>query len=373
MARVKLFHCHGTAFLFRWFGIPLALDVANAWRDPLAPYVGGTTYQVPGLNGQSFSTNGAVPNDPFPDMLDPNIWDAKRILYPASFFPLGMSIDYGVAEVVKAITDPLTCPPGTPFVLVGYSQGAAVMTSVVELLQDSSSSLHSRLPDFLGGVTFGNPRRKTNWRGPVGGTWSGVMTIDESNTGGHGSFPSTGPWKRMTNPPDTWVDFVAPGDVFSAIGDDRLGAGWVAGNDVALDLGRSQLLTYLTTGMIGDVLDALRYFFLDKGTVSNFLVDALNALTIAPGNGHTVYPLLPPPRSDGTYNVTTVTSGGQTYLKAAEPTAYQVALSYINSLANEWATVPIIVPPPAPKIPAWQSTLSAVGSPSLSAGWSATL
>lgn len=372
MARVKFFYCHGTAYLFRWMGVPLnlALNVGGGLEiDGQEPAL-GTQFSVPGVNGQSFKWDGAVPRDPFPDMLDPNIFEVVRVWYPATFFPLGLSVDYGATAVIDLIDD---MPAGTPFCLGGYSQGAAAMASVISELQ--TGSLTSRLPDFLGGVTFGNPRRKTNWRGPVGGTWSGAMDSAGSTSGGHGSFPTTGSWPRMTNPPDTWVDFTAPGDVFSSVGNSPLGLGWTTANNIALDLGQVDLLGYLTNGLAGDVLGGFNFFFLENGVSGpvNYFVDAVNSLQQYSGGGHTSYPVLPPPNADGSYSVTTTVSGGKTYLKPVGDTAYQVAIRYLNGLANEWSVTPIVVPPPAPVETGWQPTLTAVGSPTLSAGWSTTL
>jgi hypothetical protein len=109
------------------------------------------------------------------------------------------------------------------------------------------------------------------------------------------------------------------------------------------------------------------------GSSLNYLVDAANAAFSASGGGHVIYPFLPPPNSDGSYNTTTVTANGQTYLKPVGLTCYQLALEYLDGLANTWATVPIIVPPKAEVVTGWQTTLTALGSPLLSAGWSTSL
>lgn len=368
--RAKLFHCHGTSYLFRWPGVPLAIDIAPKFitGDTFGPVIGNLNFQIPGINGSVFFWDGAVPNDPFPDMVDTTLYEPVRVAYPASFFPLGLSIDYGINAVAAKIKE-LT--PGFPFSLVGYSQGAAVQAGVWSRLD--GGDLAAWKPGFLGAVMFGNPRRMTNWRGPVGGTWSGQMGVANSNTGGHGSFPTTGYWPRMTNPPDTWVEFAAPGDVFTSVGDDAKGQGWVAANDVALDLTSSQILTYLTTGMAQSIADGFNYFFGEQGNLPNYLIDGANQLLVQTGNGHTVYPLLPPVNSDGTYNVTTVTSGGQTYKKAVGDTCYQVAIKYLNSLVGWGASVPAIVPAPNPRIAAWDTILMYQNLPAYSAGWTTTL
>lgn len=372
MSRVKFFYAHGTAYLFRWYGVPLSLNIGGGTEGGIgaAQPAYDQQYFVPGLGGATHFWNGSVPADPFPDMLDSSVWDVVRIQYPASFFPLGLSVQAGADEVIGLIN---AMPAGTPFALGGYSQGAAVMASVVDEMQ--TGSLTSRYSDFLGGVTFGNPRRKTDWRGPVGGTWSGAMDVPGSNTGGHGSFPTTGLWPRMTDPPDTWVDFAAPGDIFTSVGNSSAGVGWTACNDVALDLSQSHLLTYLLTGLLDDIATGFNYFFIENGSGGpiNYFLDAISEPRSYSGYGHTIYPFLPPPNTDGSYPVTSAVVDGQTYLIPAADTCYQVALKYLSGLAGEWATTPIVVPEPAPSLAPWSTEFIPAGSPSLSAGWSTTL
>lgn len=349
MAKPKFYYCHGTAALF---GIDFDKKLSLLFSGQTEPQPGNKVL-VSGINGYQKGWDLSVPADPFPDLLDGNLWSVERVPYPAASLGMGVSIDAGVASVISRIN---ALPAGHPFALGGYSQGAAVMSSVLRELQ--TGSLTSRYSSLLGGVMFGNPRRKVNFRGPIGGTWSGAWDVPGSNSGGHGSFPTTGPWPRLTSPPDTWVEFAAPSDIFTAVGDSSIGLGWTAGNDVFLDLTKSQALTYFLTGMVGDMLSGAIQAIALAG-VENSFTDAVGTPFTYGGNGHTVYPFLPPVAADG--------SAG------SGETSYQLGIRYLNGLAGEWATAPIIVPQPAPVETGWQTTLVAAGSPTLSAGWSTTL
>lgn len=363
MAKPVFFYAHGTAYF-----------VSANFDTTFTLLLGGQTEQKPGnsilvggLNGLRKSWNLTVPRDPFPDLVNRDLWEVVRISYPAAQLAMGVSIGLGATTVINKIKD---LPAGTPFALGGYSQGAAVMSTVLTELQ--TGSLTSRYSQLLGGVMYGNPRRMVNWRGPIGGTWSGAWDVPGSNTGGHGSFPTTGYWPRLTNPPDSWVEFTAPNDVFSSVGDSPNGLGWTAGNDVFLDLTQSNALTYLLSGMTAQtIVGSLAAFSL--GGVVNNLIDVAGTLFQSPGNGHVVYPFLPPPNADGSYNTTTVTANGLTYLAPAAQTCYQQALAYLEGLANQWSVAPIVTPPKVEALPGWQTVLTPAGLPRLSAGWSTSI
>lgn len=357
MAKPVLFYCHGTAYTF-------GLDFERV-QGLLAPI--GATFAVAGLNGLTKAWNLTVPRDPFPDLVNKDLYEVVRVIYPAATLGMGASINIGATAVINRIN---ALPAGTPFALGGYSQGAAVMSSVLKELQ--TGSLTSRYSQLLGGVMFGNPRRKVNYRGPIGGTYSGAWDVFGSTTGGHGSFPTTGSFARLTSPPDSWVEFAAPGDIFTNVGDSSTGLAWTAANDTFLDLSQSNALTYFLSGMTLAIIAATETA-VGLGGVVNNLVDAASTVFQSPGNGHVIYPFLPPPNSDGSYNTTTITSGGINYLAPVGLTCYQLALQYLEGLANDWNTVPIIVPPKVETVTGWQTILTSLGSPTLSAGWSTTL
>lgn len=374
--RPKFFYCHGTAFAFRAFEEPLGEFVGEVTEtvqrifNAAGQKIPGFTPLTAGLDGFSAEWDGAPNRDAFPKLVDATgRWDVVNINYPAQMVAMGASIDIGV-ETLKSAIDGM--PAGTPWALGGYSQGAAVCSSI--LVEAQSGSLTGRYNDFLGGVMFGNPRRKINYRGPVGGTWSGAWDVPGSNTGGGGSFPSTGPWARLTNPPDNWVEFAAPLDVFTSVGTSSVGNAWRQGNDIFLSVTQGDVLAALLN--LPTVLAAALEAMFNVGGVVNRFYDSLNQAFQIGGNGHTVYPYLPPPDSSGNMPATEIiVQDGpffRTHKRAVGQTAYQVALEYLNTLSGEFATVPIVVPEPAPVEPAWATTLT-TPSEVLTAGWSTTL
>lgn len=351
MARAKFIYAHGTAWAVHWPEIVSKLY--SALTPTMTAPPPGTQYQVAGLGGASFPWDLTPPVDPFPDMLDQAAFEPVRVPYWGVMVPMGLSIQSGIDWTVNYIA---SLPSGTPFALGGYSQGAAVMTGVLKELQ--TGVLSARFNDMLAGVMFGNPRRMQNWRGPIGGTWNGAWDIPDSTWGSHGSFPTTGSWARMTsNPPDNWVEFAHPDDIFSSTGDSDKGLRWTAGNDTILDLGQANLLSYLTQA-IPIAETALEAFGL--GNAVNNFVDAAGTPFEFSGAGHTSYPFMPPVGADGVY-------------PASGDTCYQVALRYLNGLAGEWAATPIL-PPEVPSVfSAWSTTLIPDPSPSLSAAWSTSI
>lgn len=407
MTKVNFYYANGTSYLINLMDIGFSVDLAgrvrtaNAYttRVPSGGAVGsgggaqslsprtlnndtstlalGAIY---GLNGKTYSSDGNPANDPFPQMLNPDVWNATRIVYPASTAGMGISINVGITKTIDAIKKTTA---GTPFALGGYSQGAAVMSGVYNEIKNPTGSLYSRRNDFLGGVMFGNPRRQVNYRGPIGGTWSGCFDDPANpNTNGHGSFPTVGPWARLSNCEyDKWVEFTAPNDIFSSVGDTPLGLNWTAGNDALLSfLGSASAYDFLIqlSGLFvkailegiqlvplaqlftQPMLDAVGYSFGLGGGV-NYFTDAFGKLIQAGGAGHTTYPFIGPPNSDGTYNTTAVVGpDGKSYLKPVGQTCFQLALQWLEDKAKNYATAPIIVPktsPAVPTFPAWSPRL----------------
>jgi PE-PPE domain len=114
---------------------------ATATRNPLLPNQwGGFAWQVAtGVDQTKFTPT--------------------QIGYPAKGFMLGNpdyaeSVRQGVAAGETLIT---TCAGS--FVLVGYSQGAEVISQLLQQLQPGGS-LSAHMPKLLAGVTFGNPMRE---------------------------------------------------------------------------------------------------------------------------------------------------------------------------------------------------------------------
>jgi len=331
--KVKLFYAHGTAWALNWLEVGLRVDQTSGkiyWNESQQPE-SQTSATIAGINGRTAQWDGAPQNDPFAMMVDPDKFDAVRIEYPASMFPMNASMDHGIAQIIDGIN---ALPFGQPFVLGGYSQGAALMSTVFNELR--YGTLTSRASMFLGGVMFGNPRRQVDHRGAVGGTWSGAWDVPGSTTGGHGSFPASGSnFARLSNCPSNWVEFTYPGDVFAASGDSTTGQNWTLACDVASDLDVAALITYVASGMTAPILAATEAAFTEGG-VALPMTDATGADVYITGSGHTAYPFLPP------------------YGVATTDTCYQVALKYLDGLADAWATAPVL-------------------QPNLSVGWSTTL
>lgn len=368
----------------RWFWGDL---VINPGEDPQVNY-------VEGLGGKLYPWSGEVFEDPFPFMLDPNIWESQRVAYADSSLTflaggefiggMGASINDGVAKVIARIN---ALPPGQPFAIGGYSQGAAVMSSVYNELR--TGSLTSRMPDFIGGVMFGNPRRQINFRGEIGGTWSGAWDVPGSNTGGHGSFPSTGSHARLSGCDGTkWIEFAAKDDIITSTGDSYTGTRWTQGNDALISLAASEyagpillqaVLGSLFPGVGTDIVAAIQEAFA-VGAGVNYFMDPTGTIGAQPGAGHVIYPQLPPP--DNTTGIppsvsqeitTTFSTEGaftsqegtrtrrgrvpptmpvqtfditHTYLKRPPgvSTCYQLALQWLEDKALTYATSPTLLP-----------------------------
>lgn len=336
----RFFYAKGTSYLLNVMNIGFSIDNNQVvhlgnWEHQLGKPKEKNA-AVPGLDGRTVMWTGEPAQDPFCALMNPEIWDVQTVNYPASTLAMGPSVDMGVTAAVNAIS---AMPAGTPFALGGYSQGAAVMSGVLNEIM--SGSLTARAGDFMGGTMFGNPRRMLDWRGPVGGEWSGCWDIPGSTTGGHGSFPATGPYARITDPPDTWVDFVAIDDIFTAVGDSAAGLEWVDANNLFLELLHSEFLGKFLSQFIGGFLaakgitaehvtpmtDAINAAFALAGTINDFTDADGNAFQIA-GAGHTYYPAMPPPGDP---------DGGLT--------GFQIALKYLDSLAEDYARSPTVLPP----------------------------
>lgn len=367
MPKISFFYANGTAYLVNL--IELGFSVTNAGivriGDKTVNPVSSKGYAtISGLNGKTVTWTGGPENDPFPFLLDPDIWEPVKISYPASVLGIGASVDYGVTQTVKAIK---ALPPGTPFAIGGYSQGAAVMSGVYNEIKSTTGGLYSRRNEFLGGVCFGNPRRQTNYRGEIGGTWSGYWddpnkgTVNAATTGGHGSFPATGPYARLTNAdPTKWIEFTAPDDIFSSTGDTATGLSWTTGNEVLLGKAPPQIAGQFLTSALAGIFGltnatwtaVVKAFTL--GGLENLFLDAIGQVFGIAGAGHTTYPFLGPPTNTGTFSTTTSVVNGKTYLKPTGDTCYQQALKWLDGKATAWATAPIVLSTSAT---GWSTTL----------------
>lgn len=331
MSKVAFFYCNGTASVGPFGLLNLVGELLQ--NIGLSPR---KMYTVAGLHGRTAVWQDLSPqNDPFCQLLDPNIFDARKIIYPQAAFPMDLSMDTGISTVINSIND---LPAGTKFMLGGFSQGAAVMSSVYNEIR--AGSLTSRNSDFLGGVMFGNCRRQVDYRGSVGGTWSGALDVPGSTTGGHGVFPATGPYARLTNcEPSRWIEFVYYGDVAAAVGDTPAGSTLTAIMDSVTGLGRSDIVGNIFTAWTNG---AAAKAALEANTVALDAVDATGLAFKAEGGGHVSYPWFPPPGNP---------DNGLT--------AYQIAIRFLETKALESAKAPVLLPsqPSTPSNAGWSTTL----------------
>ena len=326
--KVAFFYLHGTD--------PLIARVGQIVGDVFSqPRLGLLT--VPGINGITATwQDGSPRNDCFPNLLDPNIFEAKKIGYPALGFPMSVSLGIGITNLRNAIG---ALPSGQRWMVGGYSQGAAAAS---QILRDIATGgvLASRASTFLGGAVFGNPRRPGgNYRGEVGGTWSGAWDDPGSTTGGHGSFPTTGTYSRLTNAecdPTKWIELTEEGDIFSSTGDTPRGINWTEGNAAFIDLLNLPAILAAIDGF-ADIQAAF-----DLGGALEDFTDFVGRAFQIGGNGHAAYPWRPPPGDP---------AGGMT--------SYQIAASWLTGKANAYAVAPDVLPavPTATSTSGWTTTL----------------
>ena len=287
--RVPFFYCTGTAYVLDFLGtgvFPIGSeDGEDVWIPGWPLGTGKWAKLTPRL-------------DPFPYMLDLDIWSPKKIEYPAGGFPMWGSIDAGKDAVIREITN-----TSGPFALGGYSQGAAVVSEVFQEIWYPGGSLYHRKNDLIAGVTFGNPMREEDHTWP-GSLSSGSWDVPDSTTGGHGCFPN-----RLVNTPDLWWDFAQDDDVVASVGGREPGEAWTYISGVFINaFNGGSWLQFLLQGLFGLLEIAL-----------DTILDAVNfAINEVGSDGHMAYPLEPP------------TGDPENGL-----TSYQIALRYLNEVGAE--------------------------------------
>lgn len=170
---VTVFMCDGTHNLLDWGGrslIPLA-------DNPLI----GTT---------------------LPPLINTDHFTLQTITWPDAGFPMEDSINTGVSTLSAAIG----ALDGGDFILVGYSQGAAICSLVLQAMQ--SGSFTSYLSQCIGAVMFGNICRQQGQVAPV-----------QTDPGGHGLWAN----HLLTSTPPWWWEFAIPLDAATTIPDTLFG------------------------------------------------------------------------------------------------------------------------------------------------------
>lgn len=328
MNKIKVFWCNATSFAF----LGMATDGNISGVEE--PFVAGKTIITPGLGGATAYLNGI--GNPLGALLDSNIFEFETVIYPAAALGMGPSITEGAANV-KAKIDAL--PSGQKFMLSGMSQGACVMSSIYNELR--YGTLTSRNADFIGGFVYGNPRRQQDYRGSVGGTWSGCWDILGSTTGGHGAFPASGPYARLQNcEADRWIEFVYPDDIFAGVGNSTLGINWQTGVAAWLANNPFDFASYLNLANTIPVAAAAFQALGVVATVNKTFTDAIGQTVnwYPTVNGHNTWMMPPIDNPDN----------GLTQL--------QIGLKYALAKATEYSVASIITPPATP---GWSTTLLA--------------
>lgn len=344
------FYATGTAFTptVVWEDGKLRLDAVGIGAD------GTLTATIAGLNGRTAPFSGGITNDPFPVLMNPDLWESIKVPYPASAFPMDQSIQSGVDWLMSTITTKL--PPGRPWAIGGTSQGAAVCSRIYEEVR--GGALTAWADSFLCGVCFGNPMRQVNFTNPWS-SYSGAFDVPGSTTGGHGSFPAS--WRLSGCDPDNWIEFTNPCEVITGVGDSPVGSWWQASNGAFL------LQTVVTPGSPGSLVFNLGTFLLGVGSslLSQglpFLPNFLNEISKCTDPSNPGY-IGPGPVTDAAGNTAQLAGGGHVIYATNPPpgwtgpeTAYQLAFRHLDSLAMEWATSPTVLPPSS-TLAGWSTTL----------------
>ncbi|QSM01088.1 lysin B [Mycobacterium phage Nanosmite] len=104
--------------------------------------------------GTGAGWDAGYPADVARAVLDLYRW--QGVNYPAAPFPMGDSVNAGIAELIKLLKQRLDRYPAAKFVLIGYSQGA-IVTSMVWKRYIKGTPLEDRI---IGSITYGNPCRE---------------------------------------------------------------------------------------------------------------------------------------------------------------------------------------------------------------------
>lgn len=186
---------------------------------PRGPFTGTIGYSTKVLMGYLkktppvlFTFNGAMMTmwDGYPADLarEINKQHPGRIYHQPVFFdskpaPESAGIAGGTAETVRLLTDPTAHPTGQ-FIFCAYSLGAIIASNVYDMLRDPNSAIGHRRKDFMGAVTWGNPRREN------GHTFPGGIPVD-----GEGIVAPT-----LKNTEALWWDFANGKEIPGSGGED---------------------------------------------------------------------------------------------------------------------------------------------------------
>jgi hypothetical protein len=238
-----------------------------------------------------------------------NKFAATNITYPNTGVSSGspITLNNAVAAGVTNVENILYSIGSSPFILLGYGQGAMIMSEI--LVQMQSGSLTAYMDNLLGAVMFGNPMRQSGHtfpNDPTGPTGTGVNPTLLSST------------------PTLWWDMTTTYDLFSNI-PTNAGAAvlqdiWVAAGKVSIETVPAIITATLAVAqqegsdILANLITAQLTSALSAGTA---LTDAVTFLLEVVANstseGHESY--------------------GTTLVGDTNLTFVQTAVNYINSLA----------------------------------------
>jgi len=127
------------------------LTFNGTWGEGITQYPGDT---VNGLN----------------EFVDDTLVYEVNVQYPASFGPIGGSAtapgyQQSIQDAIDWTTQWLNAHPTQTFGMIGYSQGAEAASRVLIAMQ--SGNLQQFMPNFIGGITYGNPSRGAGFHAPT--------------------------------------------------------------------------------------------------------------------------------------------------------------------------------------------------------------
>lgn len=328
MTRPILYYSSGPAWMWNCIGIQLSqLGLSGnfygvTWGQTVQP----PTINIKALDGKTIQWSGGIPADPFPLLLDADLWQYRRVPYPPLLLNLGPSIESGVDWVVEQV---LATDKGTPFAVGGSSYGAAVASRVYQ--EARTGRLSDRRADLRAMVTFGSGMREKSHTYVGSSGYSGSADVPGDTRGGRGAFPAvadidTTRWyasrfARLQNSEDLVWDFTMPNDPVSGVSDaaatitevyrDGLAETPSAPADAATIMAAYSVLGKAPAGVTQDGNGQVRVT--DAVSGQNYYL---------PGGGHPMYPFFPPPASSGS-----IPSTGNT--------CYQIAASYLRTIGQQ--------------------------------------
>jgi len=282
----------------QWFSQPAAFQQGNPPR--VTVFVCDGTAKL--LNTASTSPH------PAPDtgvvaqlcsLLDPTVYDVQQVVWPISGFPVWSAIQEGAEALTSAILN-----GSGQFVLVGYSQGAAVCSQVLNSLQ--AGDLKPQNPRLLAGTMFGNPCRQ-----------QGSVAPGQRDPGGHGILSSY----LVADTPSFWWEFANGGDAATSIRDDALGS--------AIQLMANSVFSGYNGGDLGSWFDNISAALGSQIGNTSLVPELSTFLQIMAGLESDVA-LLPGLESHAQYETE------PPYESAQNLTSVQLAANYLNSVGGTW-------------------------------------